>query len=580
MKKRYVITLIITILILGAIASVGIFQLMEEQGKNYEIAKVNEYNYFILKQENQYGVMDKQGNIVVKPEYEEVKIPNPEKQVFICYQEEKSKVLNGNCEEILNQYTGIQPIRLKNISSDLMYEKSVLKYSQDGKYGLINFEGKQITKPIYDEIESLPYKEGELLVKQDGKVGVINIKGNKITEIAYQEVKVDGYYAEENHYQHAGYIVSTKTEEGYRYGYLNNKGKEILKPEYNEVSRITNINDNDNAYLICAKNGQYGVNKNQELIVNYEYQSIQYDETNELLVVEKSKKYGIAKLQGQVIIPIKYSEIDITGMYVYAKNEQETTVYDKNGTQANISPNIVILNTSNNNYKIRINNENGTKYGLIDKNGKTLIEEKYNYMEYLYDNYFLASNEEGKLGIVDDMGKTKVEAIYNSMQKIQGTDLIETTLAQNKTTQIYARTMEKICEMENANIQKEKDIIKIYNETQTRYFNEQGKELKNTEVYPENALFVAVKDNQYGYVDRAGKQLVDYQYEKATEFNQYGFAGVKKEGKWGVIDSQGKEIVTPVYELESKLQPFFIGSYYKVSYGLGEFYYTNDGMQK
>ncbi len=289
-------TLIIIILILGAIASVGIFRLVEEQGKTYEIAKVNQYNYFILKQENQYGVIDKQGNIVVKPEYEEVKIPNPEKEFFICYQDQASKVLNCNQEEILTQYTEVQPIRLKNISSDLMYEKSVLTYCQDGKYGLINFEGKQITKPIYDEIDSLPYKEGELLVKQNDKVGVINIKGNKMVEIAYQEVKVDGYYTEENHYQYAGYIVSTKTEEGYRYGYLNHKGKEILKPEYTEISRITNINDNDNAYLICAKNGQYGVNKNQELMINHEYQSIQYDETNELLVVEKSKKYGVANL--------------------------------------------------------------------------------------------------------------------------------------------------------------------------------------------------------------------------------------------------------------------------------------------
>lgn len=276
-----------------------------------------------------------------------------------------------------------------------------------------------------------------------------------------------------------------------------------------------------------------------------------------------------------MIVPIKYPEIDITGMYVYAKNEQETIVYDKNGTQANISPNMVILETSNNNYKIKINNENGTKYGLIDKNGKMLIEEKYNYMEYLYDNYFLVSNEEGKLGILDDTGNTKVEPIYNSMQKIQGTDLIETTLAQNKTTQIYARNMEKICEMENATIEKEKDIIKIYNETQTRYFNEEGKELKNTEVYPGNSLFASVKYNQYGYVDKAGKQVVDYKYEKVTEFNSYDFAGVKKEGKWGVIDSQGKEIVAPVYELENKLQPFFIGGYYKVNYGVGEFYYTD-----
>ena len=35
------------------------------------------------------------------------------------------------------------------------YEKKVLRYKQNGKYGLIDYEGKVITKPIYEEIEGL-----------------------------------------------------------------------------------------------------------------------------------------------------------------------------------------------------------------------------------------------------------------------------------------------------------------------------------------------------------------------------------------------------------------------------------------
>ena len=65
------------------------------------------------------------------------------------------------------------------------------------KYGLIDFTGKKITKPIYDELDSLPYKEGQFLVGQDGKYGVINLKGNNIVDIQYEQVDVDGYYSEE-----------------------------------------------------------------------------------------------------------------------------------------------------------------------------------------------------------------------------------------------------------------------------------------------------------------------------------------------------------------------------------------------
>lgn len=575
MKKKYVWIIVIIILILVGIASIGIYNRMVDQSKNYEIEQVKQYNYFVLKQENVYGVIDKKGNTIIPPEYNEIKIPNPEKAVFVCYQGEETKIFNERKEQILGEYNKVQPIRLKNISSDLMYEKSVLKYEKDGKYGLITFEGKEIAKPIYDEIDSLPYKEGELLVKQNEKCGVINIKGNKKVEIAYDEVKVDEYYTDENRYQYAGYIVLVKTEEGYRYGYLNNRGKEILKTEYNEISRVTEIQDNDNFYLICAKNGQYGITKNEEQLLGNEYQSIQYDETNKVFVIEKSKKYGIANIEGKVIVPVQYHEIDITGIYLYARNEQGTTVYDSNGTQVDVDANIAILDTTNEKYKIRINNQQGTKYGVINEEGKQLIEEQYNYIEYLHNNYFIVSNENGKLGIVDDKGEIKVEMNHDSLQRIQGTNLIQATLTGSKTTEVYSEAIEKICEMQNATIEVNDDYIKVYNASEVKYFSKEGKELKNTEVYAMNQLFVAVKDEKYGFVDKNGNVVVDYKYDKAYEFNPYGFATVEKDGKWGAINEQGEEVVAPTYEIKETKEPSFIGSYYRVTYGFGEFYYTN-----
>lgn len=567
--------MIIAILILVAIAAVVIYNIVVENGKNYEIEEVKQYNFFLLKQNDLYGVIDKKGNTIIAPEYDEIKIPNPEKGVFICYQGDNTKILNERKEEILTQYTDIEPIRLKNIASSLMYEKSVLKYAKDGKYGLIDFEGNVIAKPVYDEIDSLSYKEGELLVKKDEKYGVINIKGNKIVEIKYDKITVDEYYTDENRYRYAGYIVSITTEEGYRYGYLNHKGKEILKTEYNDISRVTEIQDDENSYLICAKNGQYGIAKNKDTIIENEYQSIRYDATNKVFVIEKSKKYGISNLDGTIIVPVQYNQIDITGIYLYAQNEQGTTVYNSNGTQANIDSHVSILNTSNEKYRIRINNENGTKYGVINQEGKQLIEEKYNYIEYLYDNYFIVSNENGKLGIIDDKENIKIEINKDSLQKIQDTDLIQTTLTGSKTTQIYSKSMEKICEMQNATVEVEDDDIKIYNESEIKYFSKEGKELNNTQVYSNNKLFVKVEDKKYGFVDMNGNLIVDYQYDKAYEFNSYGFAAVKKDGKWGAINEQGEEVIAPTYEFKEQIEPSFIGRYYRVIYGFGEFYYTD-----
>ncbi len=575
MKKRKIIITVILVIIILLVIGGGSYYFILEKGKDYAIEEINEYHYFVVKQGETFGVIDEKGNTIVNSNYQKVEIPNPEKPVFICYQGEQTKVFNEKGEEILIKYNKVQPIQLKNISSDLIFEKSVLKYEKDGKYGILNLEGKEITKAIYEQIDSLPYKEGELLVKQNEKYGVINIKGNVLVESQYDEIQVDEYYTSEKSYRYAGYIVLLKTSEGYRYGYLNYKGKEILKIEYNEIERVKEIKDTDNIYLIGAKNGQYGVTKNEETVIKNEYQSIHYDGTNQVMVLEKSKKYGVANLEGKVIIPIQYDEIDITGNYLYAKNHQGVTVYNKNGTQANVNSNIAILNTSNENYKIRINNENGTKYGVIQKDGKQLIEEKYNYIEYLYDHYFIVSDENGKLGIIDDKGNIRVEMNHDSLQKIQNTDLIQAVLTENKTVEIYAKTMEKICQMENAIVQVEDFYIKVSNELETRYFDLEGKEQKNTEIYKDHTLFVDKKNGKYGFVDKAGNIIVDYQYEKAYELNRYGFVAVKKDGKWGAINEKGQEVVAPIYEFKDSTEPSFIGKYYQVTYAFGEFYYTD-----
>ena len=574
MKRTFRIWVSIIVIIV-VVARVAIsYYFIKQNSRKYKIEKIENYQYFTLKKNDTFGVIDKNQNIIIEPNYTDVKIPNPEKSVFVCYQGDDITIFNEQKQEIFTEYEKVEPIRLKNIASNLMYEKTVLKYTENGKYGLIDYTGKKITKAIYEELDSLPYKEGEILVKQDGKYGVININGNKLVDIEYDQVSVDGYYTDENEYKYSGYIVSNTTEEGYRYGYVDYTGKELLPPEFNELERIVEIEDNENVYLIAAKNGQYGVIKNTENIINNEYQSITYDSKNQVFVIEKSKKYGIAKIDGQIIVPVEYNQIDITGIYLYAQNDQGTTVYSGNGTQVNIDPDIAILDTTNENYRIRINNEIGTKYGVIDNEGKKLIEEKYNYIEYIYDDLFIASSENGELGVINDKDEVKVNLECSSVQKIGNTDLIRTVVGQ--TTRIYKRDMTLVCELTGATITEEENYIKIYNNNETKYLDKQGNELKNTDVYPNNNIF-ATKNEQglWGFIDKSGNQVIDYQYEKVTEVDEYGYAGIKKDGKWGVVDNQGQVILEPTYDLQEELEPIFMGPYHQVTYGFGEVYFED-----
>lgn len=54
----------------------------------------------------------------------------------------------------------------------------------------------------------------------------------------------------------------------------------------------------------------------------------------------------------------------------------------------------------------------------------------------------------------------------------------------------------------------------------------------------------------WGYVNAQDKVVINYQYEKASNFYQ-GFARVQKKGKWGVINPEGKVILKIKYEAVS-----------------------------
>lgn len=578
MKKKNVIIIVILLAIIIGIAVFFIMQNSKVAGRDYDIEKVENFNYFVVQDGDNYGVMDKEAKIVIEPKYQNIVIPNPSKPIFICTpSDKKSKVLNEKNEELFTNYEEVGSIKLKNLASSLVYEKSVLKYKKEEKYGLIDFSGKEITKPIYGSIDALEYKEGELIVEKEGKYGVINIKGVTLVEPQYEIIKVDGYYTEENGYKKAGYIVGTKTEEGYRYGYVDVNGNTLLETEFNEILRVSNIKDDNNIYFIASKNGQYGLYKNSSSILNTEYQSIEYNQTNNIFVIEKSRKFGFTDINGKIIVGTNYAQIDITGKYIYAKPKQgETEVLDATGKKVEIPANISKIAIQDGKYSIVITNENQkTTYGVEDKNGNVIIPSQYTYIEYLFDDYFIACDSNGLLGVVDEKNDKKIDLKYNSVQGIKSAKLIQTALTEGNITTIYNNKFEKVCELKSAVIQQIDDFIKIYNNNEVYYINNAGKIVTSKEAYPNNKLYAKKENGKWGFVDNTGNIMVKCEYDKVTEFNKYGYAGIYKNGKWGSINSEGKVIQEPTYEIKENYEPIFLGKYYQVTFGFGEIYFTN-----
>lgn len=304
-----------------------------------------------------------------------------------------------------------------------------------------------------------------------------NVKMDKILS-KYETYESDGYYDGETGEEAAGYIVCNTTEEGYRYGYVNYKGKVLLDVQYNQIYRVMDIEDKNKVYLIAMKNGRYGVSVNGKEIVKYEYQFIEYNNKIGAFILQKSNKYGVANINGKIIIPVENEGVEVKGKYIYVSRNSENKVYDKNGNEKNIEFNTSINPTENKKYYIKIV-ENGEQYlyGVVDEEERELIETKYTYIEYLFENYFVVCDENNKEGIINTDNVIKIEFNYDLIQKIQNTNLIMILNNQTNQTEIYSQKFEKLCTMQNANVENDGSTIKVYNETETKYFNENGIEI-------------------------------------------------------------------------------------------------------
>lgn len=581
-KKLKQVSIIIVIAIILIISIIGIIVAINKSKEKYEVEKISneDIKYYKIMSNGKSGIIDKTGKVIIEPKYNTIKLPNPKEPIFICIYdynassgEYKTKVLNEKNEEILTNYENINTIDIKEIVSSIPYEKTVLQYQKEGKYGIINFEGKSIINPIYEEIKNMPYREGELIAKKQGKYGVVNINGGKLLDFKYDYITGDNYYSEETNYELDGYIVGINSENGkMQYGYISNKREQILDVEFDKIYRMNNIKDDENIYLLAEKDGKIQLYKNNKILLDNNYQAINYSEDSKLLILQKDNKYGVTDLNGKQILSVDYEQVRIPGNYIIAVKEKEQVIYDLTGAPKENLTYTNILNTENENYNITI--DKNEKYGLINKNGNILIENKYNYIQYLYDNYFIVGGETGKSGIINEKGEEILPIKYEVIQKLNKDNIVQTMVG--NILELYNKEMKNILSMENGKIEIHDKYIKIYSSTQTAYISNDGIVKNNFELF-ENNIFASEREGKWGFVDKDNNVIVDYQYDKVTEINELGFAGIKKDGKWGVIDEKANIILEPTYKIpEQNGEPYFIGKYYKVISGYEEEYFTDD----
>ena len=431
-------------------------------------SKLNkEYDYFAVFSADKWGVINQDGEYVINPSYQEmIVIPDKTKDVFICTYDVddttgtyKTKALNKNNEEIFTQYEQILPIENFDENENLWYEQDVLKVMQNGKYGLINLNGKQILPCEYDNITVIQGIENSLIIEKNGQKGLCNDSGSVLIEPQYTEIKNLGETYKD------GYI--TVNSEG-KYGVISATKQQILENKFDEIKQtylgsnylvieggkeklvnssgetliengFDDIKSNTTRGVIFVLNNLYGeMSTSGEILIEAKYQDLKQVKEG-IYIAKQNDKYGIIDESIQEKLPFSYTGItynDKANLFVAEDENFQTSIIDKDYNVKLIG---ILVDITTDYIRMRINDEykyynlnceeisstealkdntlflkkENDKYGYVDKNGNVVVDYVYDDATEQNEYGFVAVKQNGLWGSLDKDGKIVIEPKYN-----------------------------------------------------------------------------------------------------------------------------------------------------------------------
>ena len=353
-----------------------------------------EKNLLKYKQKYKYGLINLDGEVIVKPEYDEINGLGGKEGELLVKKDEKYGVINNKGYHLINEkydyisgdeyytagnnrkYAGYiigektsngyrygyirsnkqklldteysEIIRIGGIKNENTDKNIFILAAKNGRWGLVK-NRKKIIDFKFQDIDYSGVKDLFILAKGT-KLGVYNLKGKKVLGAKYDDINVTDTY-----------IYTKKGEEE---KYFDLKGKEIDKSQINENYENDAEDEEDqkagaslvNPTIIPKeKDGKWGfIDKNSKLIVDYIYDEVTEVNKYGFAGIKKNGKWGSVDERGNVVQEPKYKldgldEISFIGAYYkvvydnkniiytdaenYSKSELEGNI---NGTENNI----------------------------------------------------------------------------------------------------------------------------------------------------------------------------------------------------------------------------------------------------
>ena len=258
-----------------------------------------------IKSNNMYGYMDAQGKVVIVPKYSNA----GDFYMGIAKVEQKKKIF---CINLEGETEECNPEEEDETAMEEDFEFFQTFRGDDGKLRLIVTQAEDTVADAFDQVSLVnryffPQVSHFAIVEKNGLKGAYNEQGILVAPIEYTKLDIldmDSYKA---------------MKKNTKWGVRGFQGEDVLPFAYDSVVKVTEILFLESA---IQKNDHYIIGKDKKFgIVNRKNQEILkpvYDEIKipkpcacpTEYVVRQGNLYGLVDFNGQVIIPIKYANLE------------------------------------------------------------------------------------------------------------------------------------------------------------------------------------------------------------------------------------------------------------------------------
>jgi hypothetical protein len=543
-----------------------IFNISGQQIINSPIEKVEKHNglgsYTAFMTQGKWGVLDPNGNIVLKPIYRSVhqnKDGSWTKSTFGSW-----KVIDTSKKV------------LATVEADTVAPLSTLNtlVCSNTRYSIYENSTSQFSTPSFESVHLLANKE--LLVSEQQKFGVLKNNGRTVLELVYDTIITDTeiYYALQNGVWHMftanGFQIGTNTydtiipsiadliavNKGGDWGYVDRKGNSTTQLLYGAALPFKFESS------IVRFLGYWGaLDRTGQWLLHPKYDTV--FAVSEKLFIAREKGRTFLMNDQENILFTTYNNLKSTNGTI----EEEDTFGNRRVIMPSGHPlttldydSISPLMAGELYIHIRKN-----RYSLINKNGKVIVAENSKIESiFPFDGEFIGIKKDGRFGFVDKLGNLRIANQYGAIGRWQeGAAAVRL----NKKWGFVDR-LERILVQpyydSASDLKQSVSIVSIGDKS--GLVNSEGAEVMPVEF---NAIdltnygnYIVENSTLFGLANPQGRLVLQPQYDSIVEINHDLFL-VNFKGKFGLKNLRNVDVMPAIYESLGAMPELGIIYYYK-----------------